>query len=85
MKVGDLAYYITGGKLHVGTVLFQRDGIINIREKRKITRKRASEVAWEVSGECRRIGLENVGTGGKKKDSISTNGNSGYIAGMDRC
>lgn len=83
MKVGIMVYYITGGKLHIGQVLYKKDNIVNIRENRKIARKKVSEVAWEVSSECRRIGLENMGGQRTQKNSVSAFGNGGHSASVD--
>ena len=71
MKVGDIAFYISNGQVHAGTVLFQKDNIITIREKKKVKRKRVSQVAGEVSDEFKRIygfGLAIFGKGSKQSD-----------------
>lgn len=61
MKMGDMVFYIVANKLHYGMILRNERGVLSIREKVKITRKVASQVAWEVSDECRRFGLESYG------------------------
>ena len=85
MRVGQMIFYITSGKLHYGKLLHNDKGILRILEKNRVSKKKASQVAWEVSNECRRFGLKSSGTGGKEKDSVSTNGDSRYIASVDRC
>ena len=62
MKVGQKVYYITGGKLHYGEILYNDNGTLVIREKKRVARILKSRVAWEVSDECKRSGLQNNGT-----------------------
>ena len=74
MKVGEMVYYISQGKLHYGMMVHNDNGILCIREKKNVVRKRASQVASEVSDECRRFGLGGIGKGGSGQGVVRCKG-----------
>lgn len=76
MKVGQMVYYITNGKLHYGEILYKdRDtNTLFIREKKHVSKLLESRVAREVSDECKRLGLESYGKSSYRQGVVGCKG-----------
>ena len=69
-----MVFYIIAGKLHYGMILHNDKNELVLKEGNNVRRKKASQVAWEVSNECRRLGLERISQSSNRQGMVRCKG-----------